>query len=45
MRKETFDINKLLVSSNGSTKIMHPIRKISTSLVRMRMRNQLNKLS
>ena len=45
MRKETFDINKFLVSRYFSGKIMHPIRKLSRHHLRMRIRNTLNKLS
>ena len=39
MRKNTFDIKKVLVSRNGSRKIMHPIKKVSRPHLRMRMKN------
>ena len=38
-RKGMFVTNKLLVSVNGSRKIMHPIRKISRSPLRTKIRN------
>ena len=44
VRKGKFATNKLLVSGNGSRKIMRPIRKISRFPLRTRMRNQVNKL-
>ena len=44
VRKGKFATKKLLVSGNGSRKIMRPIRKISRFPLRTRMRNQVNEL-